>query len=314
MRRPGRHLGCLPTPVTEVSLPDTTDDRDLPLLLKRDDLTGFGVAGNKVRALEFLMDQADATGCTTVVGGGTPKSNFVAALALAAMVTGRSCELLISASPSAPDSATIALARAWGAQVTVRDCPRDQLDQLVVEHAAMLSRSGSAALAVPRGGATPVGALGFAWAAQELRDQVGVEPLTIVLPVGSGASAAGLAAGAALIGAPWRLVGVSVSRAPAEIAAVVDSLARDAASLLGGPPPRPVELVDARDAGEAADHAAARLLLESCGVLLDPVYGVRSLPVAARLARDEPVLLWLTGGLPSALDLTRRSASAGVSR
>ena len=69
-----------------------------PLYLKRDDLTGFGVAGNKARALEFLIGAAVDEGADIFVAAGSPSSNFCAAAAMAAATVGLDCDLLFPGS------------------------------------------------------------------------------------------------------------------------------------------------------------------------------------------------------------------------
>jgi D-cysteine desulfhydrase len=103
-----------------------------PLWIKRDDLTGFGVAGNKARALEYLVGDAVARDCDVLVTGGGPDSNFVAAAALAARVAGMECELVVAAAECAPPSPNVALARAAGARVhALGEGRRDLIDAAV---------------------------------------------------------------------------------------------------------------------------------------------------------------------------------------
>jgi len=301
---PRLSLATLPTPVTSLHRLATAAGVD-QLLLKRDDLTGFGVAGNKARPLEYLLGQALASGATTLVGGGAPKSNFIAGLALAARVAGLDCELLVPRGDHGGESPTVELARACGARVHHVDGPREQLDDLIEARSAELTGLGRPAMGIPRGGSTAVGSLGFAHAAVELAEQVGDGALTIVLPTGSGGSLAGLSAGAALVGATWRLVGVSVSRPPESARAHIAELADGCAALLGIRSAAPFELLDGRGERPDEDREASVRMLASQGLLLDPVYGVRALPTALALAKDERVLLWHTGGLPSAFDLAR---------
>ncbi len=301
-------LAILPTPL--VHLDRLAGAASAPgLRAKRDDLMGFGVAGNKTRPLEYLVGQALADGCDSVVGAGTPKSNFIAGLALATSVAGIGCELLVPQASGGADAVNVQLARAAGARVRWVPAPREELDALVEVRAGELRSGGARVLAVPRGGSTPVGCLGFVRAALELREQVGDEPLTVVIPVGSGGSVAGLIVGAALCGAPWIVVGVSVSRPLDEMRSHVAALARGCADWLGVDHPCPVELVDA--VGDASDdaRALADLALRTEGLMLDPVYGVPTLAVAVeRARRGDRVLVWLTGGLPSAVV---RAASLG---
>ena len=153
-----------------------------------------------------------------------------------------------------------------------------------------------------------MGATGFAAAAHEVVEQWSDAPPTVVIPVGSGGSVAGLLAG--LAGTGWRVLGASVSRPPEEITAKVLALAGEAAALCGTARPRPDQLtiVDARGPGfgvaSPADRAAADLVLRTEGVLLDDTYGAKAAKVAMEHVGADPArptLLWLTGGLVSAL-------------
>ena len=87
-------LGTLPTPL--VDAPRLRAELGCgPLWIKRDDLAGFGIAGNKTRPLEYLLGDALARGMDVLVTGGGPDSNFVAAAAMAARVAGIDCELVV---------------------------------------------------------------------------------------------------------------------------------------------------------------------------------------------------------------------------
>ncbi|TCK24440.1 1-aminocyclopropane-1-carboxylate deaminase/D-cysteine desulfhydrase [Pseudonocardia endophytica] len=307
-------LALLPTPVAEARGVRAALGC-APLWIKRDDLTGFGVAGNKARALEFLVGDAVARGCDVLVTGGGPDSNFVAAAALAARVAGMDCELVVATAECAATSPNIALARAAGARIVASgEGRRDLVDAAVEERAAQLRADGRHPVALPRGGSTALGAVGFARAVSELTDQVATgrlpEPALVVIAVGSGGSAAGLLAGAAAVAAGWRLLAVSVSRPRDEIEATVRSLADGCAELCGTPEPDAsrLEIVDARGPGfgvaSARDRAAAEFALHTEGLLLDDTYGAKAFAVALdRLRGGEPgpVLYWHTGGVSSAL-------------
>jgi 1-aminocyclopropane-1-carboxylate deaminase/D-cysteine desulfhydrase-like pyridoxal-dependent ACC family enzyme len=112
-----------------------------PLLLKRDDLIGFGVAGNKTRPLEFLVGAALAEGADVIVTGGGPGSNFCPAAAMAARAGGLDCELVVWGEPGR--AVNIALAIAAGATiVTTGSDDREAVDALVEERAATLRAEG----------------------------------------------------------------------------------------------------------------------------------------------------------------------------
>jgi D-cysteine desulfhydrase len=306
-------LGVLPTPL--VPAPRLRAALGCgPLWIKRDDLAGFGVAGNKTRPLEHLLGDALARGADVLVTGGGPDSNFVAAAALAARVAGIDCELVVWGAGTLDPTPNLALAAAAGATVVPLDDVgvdgRERVDVVVAERATALRAAGRHPVAVPRGGSTPVGAAGFAVAAAELLDQ-GPAPDTVVLPLGSGGSTAGLLAGLAAAGAGTRVLAVSVSRPPAEITEKVLDLARACADLLGTPAPRAdrLEVVDHRGPGfgvaAPGDRAAAATALRTEGLLLDDTYGAKAFAIALdRLSGGDlpgPVVLWHTGGVASAL-------------
>ncbi|SFN26260.1 D-cysteine desulfhydrase [Pseudonocardia ammonioxydans] len=306
-------LAVLPTPVHPAERLHAVLG-GAPIWIKRDDLSGFGVAGNKARPLEFLLGDALRRSRDLLVTGGGPDSNFVAAAALAARVTGLGCDVVTTVADGAPDGANLQLARAAGARLHRVAHRREQIDAAVEELAARRSVQGHRPVAVPRGGSTPLGAAGFARAAGELADQVASgrlpEPAVITIAVGSGGSAAGLLAGLAATGLRSRLLGFSVSRPPAEADAVVRRLATDCAAAAGTPPPGPDrwEIHDARGPGfgvaGADDRAAAVLALRTEGLLLDDTYGAKAFAGTLRHVRGGgpgPVLYWHTGGLPSAV-------------
>jgi D-cysteine desulfhydrase len=301
--------------------------------IKRDDLTGFATAGNKARSLEFLIGDAIATGCDTLVTGGGLGSNFCAAAAAAARVAHLDCHLVLYGSPDGWHP-NLAAARAAGAQVHFTGRPdRDEIDRAVPALAARLAGEGRRPYPMPRGGATPVGARGYIEGYRELLAQLadeGVEPGVIVVATGSGATQAGLVAGLAASRAPqqtarvgqpgagppgagqagagqagrgWRILGATVSRPPGEITATIEGLARQC-----GPAPAVVEVVDARGPGfglaSAEGDAATAMAFTLEGVVLDPVYTAKAFAVVLRLLADganHPIVFWHTGGLPAAL-------------
>ena len=302
-------LGLFPTPLHRAHRLEAAVGSG-PVWLKRDDLAGFAVAGNKTRPLEHLLGDALARGADVLVTGGGPGSNFCPAAALAARAAGLDCELVVWGDVG--DAPNLAFAEAAGAVLRLTgDADRSAVDRLVTERAAELTAAGRRPYAVPRGGSTGVGALGFATAAAELLEQI--EPALVVLSVGSGGSVAGLTAGFAAAGADVPVLAVSVSRPLPDIAAHVAALAAECAALLGGPVPTPPEWLDARGPGfgvaSPRDRDAARLALRTEGLLLDDTYGAKAF--AALLDRPPgpgPVVFWHTGGLLPALDRFRRSA------
>ena len=313
MSGPRVELAALPTPLLRARGLERALDAG-PVYVKRDDLTGFAVSGNKARALEHLLGDATGQGADVLVAGGSASSNFCAAAAVATSTLGLECELPFPGAAPRPVPVNVAIARAAGARLRFgAAASRDQIDEAVAERAATLRGEGRRPYAVPRGGATPVGAVGYALAAQELGAQcvrLGVAVQVVVVAAGSGATLAGLVAGQVGFGLPWRTVGASVSRPAADLAADVLALARGCANLLGLRAADPCH-VDVRDllgpgfgvpSGE--DRVSADLALRREGLLLDHYYGAKAMTLMRSLLAGgcpTPIVFWHTGGVAAAL-------------
>jgi D-cysteine desulfhydrase len=302
-------MAQLPTPLTPAPRLATALGLTGPLWVKRDDLTGFAVAGNKARQLERLVDDARARRADVLVTGGTLGSNFVQAAAAAAAWADLRC-VLVLAGPPVPRSAhpNLAAATAWGADVRFTgDLDRTTVDAQLPVAAAELAAAGCRPYVVPRGGASPVGAEGYRLAVDEVLAQLDGQAPVVVIAAGAGGTLAGLVAGNVALGRPLRIVGASVSRPPAEVTARVLELAGQVAERRGEPRPveSDVELVDARGPGHGmaspAGDAAAALALRAAGLVLDPVYTAKALAALPTAAEGQPALFWHTGGLLDAV-------------
>ncbi|MGN6175696.1 MAG: 1-aminocyclopropane-1-carboxylate deaminase/D-cysteine desulfhydrase [Streptosporangiaceae bacterium] len=331
-------LATLPTPL--VAAPRLAQVMGTgPLYLKRDDLTGFAIGGNKARPLEFLVAAAVTDRADTLVTGGAPGSNFCAAVAAAALWAGLRCELVLAGQPPSLPGPALALALSWGASVHwTGSAERDSVDDQLPRAAAALSSSGHRPYRSPRGGASGLGAIGYALAAFELQEQlaaIGVAAVRVVAAVGSGGTLAGLVAGNVLLGRPWTLVGGSVSRPVADAAPRVLALARECAHLMAGagaldhgaggapsgqgrtvpgmpePTPGDVVVVDARGPGHGLPSpegaAAAEQAMRTEGLMVDPVYTAKALSLVPRYADGGDMVFWHTGGLLDAV-----AAAAGA--
>jgi 1-aminocyclopropane-1-carboxylate deaminase/D-cysteine desulfhydrase-like pyridoxal-dependent ACC family enzyme len=321
MRPPRVELALLPTPLVRASRLERALEAG-PIFVKRDDLTGFGTAGNKARALEFLLGAALHEGADILVTAGSPSSNFCAAAAMAARLVGMDCDLLFAGEPPSVPSPNVELARASGARLKFGTVgARDRLDDAVLDHADVLRAEGRRPYAVPRGGATAVGSLGFVFAARELAEQctlAEITPRTVVVATGSGGTQAGLVAGRVGFGLPWLLVGASVSRPAAGMADQILRLARECATAMGldEPSADDVDVRDCRGAGfgiaSAEDHVSSRLALEHEGLLLDDYYGAKAMTLLRGLLdadRQTPVIFWHTGGVAAAITGLMRAAA-----
>lgn len=309
---PRLRLAALPTALMEA--PRLAAELGIAgrLLVKRDDLTGFAVAGNKARPLELLAAAAVAEGADVLVTGGTPGSNFCQATAATAARLGMACELIYAGNGPGPDHANARAARHWGAHIRwTGQSDRSSVDTALGTVAADIRASGGRPYVMPRGGATPLGSLGYYLAAHELTEQL-EGPALIVIAAGSGGTLSGLLAGALAIERPWTIVGASVSRPPEQTEARVLDLATRCAELMSTRPPvaADIHIHDARGPGHGLPSAeggrAAAVALRTEGLILDPVYTAKALGAlpAIRERCGEPDLttvFWHTGGLLDAV-------------
>ena len=314
-------LAVLPTPL--VRAPRLAEALGLAsLLVKRDDLTGFAVAGNKARQLQQLLEQAQAEHAEVLVTGGTAGSNFIQAAAAAAAFADLRCMVVLAGPPvQSASHPNLAAAVSWGAEVRFTgDTDRASVDRELPVVAAELAATGTTAYVCPRGGASPLGALGYRLAMNELLSQLGGETPVVVVAAGAGGTLAGLVAGAVATGRSLRIVGASVSRPPREIHSRVLALSRQVAALRGEPPPQAddVVIIDARGPGfgmaSPEGDLATALALRKAGLLLDPVYTAKALAVLPTVAAGRPALFWHTGGLLDAVARFLSTADAATDR
>jgi D-cysteine desulfhydrase len=313
-------LATLPTPLVRARRLERALAAG-PLYVKRDDLTGFAVAGNKARALEFLLGAALAGGSDIFVATGSPSSNFCAGAAVAAQSVGLDCDLLFSGPRPSDPLVNVELARAAGARLLFDTvATREELDDAVLAYTDGLRAKGRRPYAVPRGGATPIGAVGYAYAARELAEQcdgLGFAPRTMVVAAGSGGTQAGLVAGQVGFGLAGRVIGASVSRPAEDVAGRILGLSQACAAQLDldEPDRDNVEVRDLVGAGfgiaSAEDRVSAALALELEGLLLDDHYGAKAMTLLRTLlaAGDAtPAVFWHTGGVVAALAALTRGA------
>jgi D-cysteine desulfhydrase len=279
------------------------------LWVKRDDLTGLGGGGNKVRKLEHLCADALDQGCDTLVTGGGRQSNHVRMTAAAANQLGLACTIVLGSDP--PDEATgnVVLDRLLGPDIVwAGSLPYYELEAAIDAEAARLRDAGRRPYAVPLGGASTVGQLGYVRAARELREQL-PDTTLIVTADGTGGTHAGLVAG---WGDHDAVLGVDVGTRP-DLDDVVPREATAAAALAGRPAPTGSCRIDHDRFGDGygAPTESCREALDLCarleGLLLDPVYsgkGMAGLIAAVREGRvpgDGTIVFVATGGLPALL-------------
>ncbi|HVH21187.1 MAG TPA: pyridoxal-phosphate dependent enzyme [Pseudonocardia sp.] len=308
--QPRLRLGTLPTPLQPA--PRLSAAVGVEIWLKRDDLTGFGLGGNKVRGLEFLLADAQGLGCDHLVTGGGPGSNWAMLAALGARRLGMDTVLVCYGEP-VPAVGNMALAARIGASIRFTGDPdRSSVDTGVAAVADELRAAGRRPYPLGRGGANPVGALGYVAASLELSVQLaerGLAPTAVWLATGSCGTQAGLVAGAGWLRCGYQVVGVTVSRPVAECMPRIAGLAVEVAQRIGLPPPEAAPVVVDGHIGPGYGKrspdgdAAADLVARNEGVFLDPIFGAKAmaglLAAARRGELTGPVIFLVTGGAPT---------------
>lgn len=255
--------------------------------LKRDDLTGLEVSGNKVRKLEYVAADALATGCDTLVTEGTPQSNHCRAAAVVCAKVGLRCHLLLR--PEPPDGlprGNHLLDVLFGAEVSAysREQYDAERDRIVADALVRLEAAGHKPRFTPAGASEPLGCWGYIRAAAELADQLhqaDVGECDIILPISSGGTYAGMLLGQWIHQLEhWNLWAVPVSDDVVHHTHVIEKLARGAITEFELPTEfdeAGLQFIDGYIGdGYAIPYQAAidviRLLARTEAILLDPVY------------------------------------------
>ncbi len=293
-------------------------DLGVDLWIKRDDLTGFALGGNKGRKLEYLLGEAIEQGADVVVTCGALQSNFIRQLGAACAVAGIRCLAAVMALPyeDSPAIGTRLTERGGNvwidelAGVDLRIMPDGTWETLyaAAEELALAEEvSGKQVYRVPIGGSSPRGAYGFVKAAEEIAEQA--DPFDwIVFASSSGSTHTGLQYG--LKGTETKILGIACDPEP-EIADDFAILAEHLDALLGtskGLTAKDFQL-DFRFVGDGygtygpSTIAAIKRLVRSEGVFLDPIYSGKAFEGLLALVAEGTVrgrvLFWHTGGIPA---------------
>lgn len=304
---PRLRFAHLPTPIEE--LPRLSSTLGGPrLLVKRDDQTGLALGGNKTRKLEFLVAEAQEQGARTLISAGAIQSNHCRQTAAAAARFGFECILVLTGEMPARPSGNLTLDHLLGARI-VNVADRKDRDRILQETFDRAAAEGKKPYLVPYGGSSPTGALGYAFAVEEVMKQ-GIEADWFVFGTSSGGTHAGLMLGQRVFGFKGKILGISIDECVEWLQETVSALATKASEKLGeriGFAPADVAAnADYCRAGYGvlteAEREAVRLFARTEGLLLDPVYTGRAAAGLIDLIRkgffkkDETVLFWNTGG------------------
>jgi len=318
-RFPRRRYTLSPTPLE--FMPHFTRALGGPQVwIKRDDMLGLSPGGNKTRKLEFLVADALAQGADTLVTCGAPQSNHCRITLSAAVREGLKCRFVIEervpGSYGERASGNHFLFRLMGVEaITVVPAGTDMAAAMgaVADELAAAGRRG---YVIPGGGSNALGGLGYVACAQELQQQCferGVAIDRVVVGSGSSGTHGGLLAGFHGNRIRTPIVGIGVSRDPADQDPLVHREAQAVCDLLGLGTTVPRDAVltigdywrPKYSVPNAKMVEAVQMLARTEAILLDPVYtgkvmaGLIDLSRKGYFARGENVLFLHTGGMPA---------------
>lgn len=314
-RLPRAILGHLPTPLEE--LPRFSRALGGPRVwIKRDDCTGLAFGGNKTRHNEFIFGQAQERGCDLVVWGAGEQSNNCRQTAAACARLGMGCHLVLCRTPrSQTPQGNLLLDYMFGAVVEFRDLTLGPALYAEIGRVAERYRSaGRVVLSADEASVRVRAAVSYTAAVAELASQCreyGIGPDAVYFS-SAGATAGGVFLGKRLLGWDVRVRSVAPLVWPWEMAPAIADTSNDAAELLG------VDMrLSAGDVDVTSDFVgpgygvassegmeATRLLAQTEGILLDPIYTAKAMAAliadvrAGRLTARQDVVFIHTGGTP----------------
>lgn len=309
-------LALRPTPIHEASRLSAYLSGPR-ILIKRDDLTGLALGGNKARKLEFLLGDARARGADVIITVGAAQSNHARMTAAAARLFGWEAILVLTGEEPAELQGNLLLDRVLGAQVRLVNTDDEYvLMGVVADLARELTARGRRPYIIPRGGSTGLGAAAYLEAGLEAFGQLntlGARADIIVHASTSGGTQTGLVTAAAWSRAGAKVVGISAGPPRDTVVGRVTGLAEDLGEVVGTTwTLRPEDVLvyddyvgDGYGIPTPETIAAIKTTARTEGILLDPVYtgkamaGLMDLVRREIITRGQTVLFWHTGGQPA---------------
>lgn len=308
------NLAHLPTPIEQLK-----GDYGANIYLKRDDLTGLELSGNKVRKLEYVLSDALKAGADVIISCGGVQSNHARATAVAAAKAGLKCHLVLRHDGPLPLAGNVILDRLFGAAITTIPAENftgfnEKMQELVADY----QKRGLKAYTIPVGASNAIGNYGYLNTFYEILEdekRLGISFDSIVCTVGSGGTYSGLWLGNYLSGAGKRVIGINICDSAEHFKNVCSDIATRTLQLLGRTDqlkPDDFTIIDgfagrgyALSSQPEIDFIKQTALAE--GVFFDPVYTgkcfrgvVETLKNSPQQIVDNPnqnVLFIHTGGL-----------------
>lgn len=269
-------LANIPTPLQTIKFNGKN------FLIKRDDLTGLELSGNKVRKLEYLIYQAKKEKADVIYTDGGEQSNHARATVIAAAKAGIKSKLFLWGKDSPKSDGNLFMNKFYGAEISFLNKKQfSGVNNIMFEEKAKLLKQGKKAYVIPEGGSTTLGIWGYVSFIGELKDQIDLKSINgIAVAAGSGGTAAGMLAGAALLKADLKIFAVNVLYSKDEIKKKILQLAEGCILDFKLPcklDESRLEIIDGYSSEGYKHITEDKLCLikdfaQSTGILLDPAY------------------------------------------
>lgn len=308
----------LPTPLEY--LPAISRQLGVEFYIKRDDLTGLGMGGNKLRKLEYLLYDAQQQGATMLLTLGGAQTNHGRLTAAVAAKYGMRCAILCIDDYPGEVSANILLDRIMGADVVLKKSDGrpegEQLDELTAQMVKKYTDEGEKVYVIPVGGSNRIGMLGYYECAREITAQafeMGISHARLLCGVGSLGTYMGLFCGLKNEGSPLRLTGVAISpfgqskeaRVVEYFNEVREALGLDITAQRADFDIETGYVREGYNKPNAVVRDAIYQMARAEAIILDPCYtgkafaGVRDMVKEGKIAQGETVIFLHTGGAPA---------------
>ena len=311
-------LGHWPTPLHE--LPRLSATLGGPrIFVKRDDLTGLALGGNKCRKLEYELGDAQRRGIDTLITTGSSQSNSAVQIAAAARKLGMEPYLILIKGTHVQTQGNLLLHNIFGSKVNILNIT-DPLEMFSTvpkkmnELADKLRHQGRKPLVIPAGVTTPLGAVGWVSGAEEIAQQLKEQKIDaqyVVMASGSAHTQVGLMLGIKYLKLSLNVIGISVLNETTQLANTVVNQVNDTAKLLG------LDISITQDEVTLYDDyvgqgygiptkeciEAIRVVAQTEGIFLDPVYtgkamsGLIGLIKRGYFTKKDTVLFIHSGGV-----------------
>lgn len=314
-------LGNYPTPLMEARRLSAALGGPR-IIIKRDDMSGLALGGNKCRKLEFVMADAKKKGVDTVITTGGSQSNFALQLATAASLLDMKAYSVLVKSAHSEVQGNLLLHNILDSNVIqidpseISDYAGDAIMTKMNALADDLRKQGRRPLVIPVGAHTPLGTTGWVNAVEEIWQQLqaqNIDAQYIVVAHGSSGTHAGLELGVNLLGLPIKVIGFSINRPKATALSRLITIANETADMLNLDITLAPEQITVNDDyigegyGIITDGCARaiKLVAQTEGIFLDPVYTAKAMAGLidfihkGHFTAKDTVVFIHSGGLPA---------------